>query len=190
MRLEDKSDFQATREQSFIPTKLKVEEKRASSCSFCVECASYYWKNLDAKGAAKILSKYPMGSFLVRPSTHPAYHYALSQKIPVLGITHIRIQQNEEGLYNMETDDSISSTRIQGFTCVLNMVESWSRVYREIGFPSLQKPVTKDSAQNVASYVNDFERNVCFHDNEEADKSVREFVMSFLKNKSIKNKAT
>ena len=49
------------------------------SCCFCVETSPYFWKDLDAKSATKMLLKAPEGSFLLRPSQHRLYEYTLSQ---------------------------------------------------------------------------------------------------------------
>ena len=55
-----------------------AEECNTTYC-FCIECSPFYWKDLDAKSATVVLSQLPAGSFLVRPSRHPAFKYTLSQ---------------------------------------------------------------------------------------------------------------
>nr|XP_026691821.1 uncharacterized protein LOC100180798 [Ciona intestinalis] len=100
---------------------------------FCAERSPFYWRKLNAKSATKMLINRPIGSYLLRPSEHPLYDYSITQKIPVMGVTHIRVGRDSTGTYFLDNDDSFSEAVIKGFTCVVSMLDCWSRVYRERG---------------------------------------------------------
>uniref|UniRef100_H2Z7P4 SH2 domain-containing protein n=1 Tax=Ciona savignyi TaxID=51511 RepID=H2Z7P4_CIOSA len=156
---------------------------------FCAERSSYYWRKLNARSSTILLANSPVGSYLLRPSEHPLYDYSVSQKIPILGVTHIRIGRNESGFYFMDNDDSYAADMIKGFTCVVSMLDCWSRVYRERGVRCLQHSIRHDDVNGTVSYVNDDTSSVCFHDDEEAEESVRKFVASFVKRGTTKQKS-
>ncbi|XP_078489288.1 uncharacterized protein LOC100180798 [Ciona intestinalis] len=148
---------------------------------FCAERSPFYWRKLNAKSATKMLINRPVGSYLLRPSEHPLYDYSITQKIPVMGVTHIRVGRDSTGTYFLDNDDSFSEAVIKGFTCVVSMLDCWSRVYRERGMRCLQSPVRQRDVEGVVCYVNDDSSSVCFHDDTEAEESVRNFVTSFIK---------
>ena len=75
---ESKSNFHIQNSVESM-TKMTGDEIGGTSRCFCVECSSFYWKDLNAKSATLLLSSLPAGSFLVRPSQHPAYQYTFSQ---------------------------------------------------------------------------------------------------------------
>lgn len=160
------------------------KETCSTSCCFCIECSPFYWKELNAQTATAVLLSLPVGSYLVRPSQHPAFKYAFSQKEPDNRVTHIRIGRDGTGRYLMDMDETTSNLPVIRFSCVVKMIKCWCKIYRDVAKRWRLTPVSNSDTQQATVYINEEKDAVCFHDDDDAENFLFNFCADLVSPKS------
>lgn len=95
------------------------------NCVQRLENSGFYYGKLSWQEAAKLLKSTPVGTFLVRDSSDPAYLFALSVQTEC-GPTSIRIHY-ANGLFELDAEDLIQGD-MPRFNCAVKLIDHYVRV--------------------------------------------------------------
>ncbi|GAB6022651.1 suppressor of cytokine signaling [Chamberlinius hualienensis] len=130
----DEDDFHTLKREvrqfakNLKPDPLEVEFQCLRTCVMKLESSGWYYGQLSWKEATVLLEKTPVGTFLVRDSSDPAYLFALSIQTEC-GPTSIRIHY-ADGQFKLDAEDLIAGN-LPVFDCVVKLVNYYIDLSKE-----------------------------------------------------------